>query len=142
MSNITISFNTSRQRMKDILTTAVESGIAYWANDEDFNQEGCEVKRDANGYVESITLQLSVSAVKATSVPKFDPMAADIHTPSRATVTPEALAAAFGRMLSADDKGIMLDCSWAAAAELAGNFDANTADALVQFAFFGEVIYG
>lgn len=140
MDKITVSFDISRARLRDVLTTAWEQGIGYWARDEgDFKEVTAD--RDKDGYVTRINF-----VKHASRVPEFAPSVTIAGTRgNRAIVDVIELAKAYGVALSTAQSGYDAggdDCSWAATRELDGRFDADTADALVQVALFGKVIYG
>jgi len=142
MEHVTVSFNISRQRLLDTLTTAWEQGISYWVNDGDFKE--ASVERNAKGFVTAINFEKHGSRV-----PAFMPSVTIAGTRDRvARVDVIELAKAYGAALSSAQDGYDKpldnpeDNSWAATRELEGNFDATTADALVQIALFGKVIYG
>lgn len=126
---IDINLRLPLRRMRDILTTAIESGIGYWAHDEDF--VGVTYKRDTEGLVYVIELIRTEGA----KTPKFRrEVAAGAR---KAVLTDVDLGVIFGHAI------MNPDTRHAAMAELTErDFDATTADTLVQFAFFGEVIYG
>lgn len=126
---VTIQVQVPLQRMRDILTTAYEQGIGYWVNDGDF--KSCDALRDAKGFVKEIRIEKHVS-----KVPTFRGEVRN-GSPEKAALTDSGLACAIGRAIN--DK----DAKTSALRELAEHdFDASTADALVQYAIFGEVIYG
>jgi len=132
---VTLQVPIPRQRMRDILTTAYESGISYWACDGDFDYVAAV--RDENGYVMEIAFRRAAGA----TIPVFVP---SIRGRTSAVVTDTDLAIAFGRALAIGDDGepVYVDAAGAAIAELTGKYDAASADVLVQFALFGDVIYG
>lgn len=120
---VAISFNMPLQRMRDILTTAYESGIGYWVNVEN-EIKLCEAFRDTSSCVYAIRFTFIDGKVT--------------------TVDDIGLAIAFAKALAVGDDGdgvYPAPCA-AAVGELNGEYDANTADSLVQFALFGEVRYG
>lgn len=123
---VTINFRMPLQRMRDILTTAYESGIGYWASSgvEDAEFTHCEAFRDVANYVYAI---------------RFTRLDGTIRT-----VTDHGLAEAFAKALAVGDdgEGVYTAACRAAVGELNGEFDANTADSLVQFALFDDVKYG
>jgi len=125
---IKIEFAVSRERLEHILTTAFESGIGYWVDPSEGDFKSCEATRSAEGFVTALTFQ-----------PTKGPLA---------SVTVNTLADAIGRALTAglregqEDRIGHYDAMMAATRELRDEQDAFTADALVQYALFGKVVYG
>lgn len=136
LDSITVSVTITKQSLMDIMTTAFEQGIGYWAFDEDF--ANAEATRNGDAYVTSLIL----TRARGSKTPAFSPLVE--ATRNRAIITVPDLAAAFGRALSTKDDGTPVNevAFFAATAQLSGNYDAGTADVLVQFAAFGDVIYG
>lgn len=103
---------------REILTTAVEGGIGYWSQIVD-------AKRDANLYWTSVTLA---------------PVEDGDFKPVTVTATLAAKAAKTILQPRGEDtyyvNSTMRD--WIAT----DNIDAGCADAIVQLAAFGEVVYG
>ena len=97
---------------EEILSTALEGGIGYWA-------QATSIERDANGHY-----------IRATLAPvhpgDFEPV----------TVTAHGLKAAAIRACR------MYPHSAAAAAIQADDIDADAADMIVQVQALGEVVYG
>ncbi len=108
------------QTLRDILTTAVEQGCAYWANDYN-NGRGNRVTRDASGDVETFTLGHSDDGAACGKVIKR-------------SVTPNDL----GRALS--KHGARFPHILQAA--ISGDVDALQADAVLQLAVFGDIVFG
>jgi hypothetical protein len=118
---VQIEIQIERQRLRDILTTAVEQGMAYWFNDYGYE---CETQRDDESYV------VSLKVTRPKDAPDGQ------HWTSK-TITDLDLGRSLGDAVR--DK----DAQYSAWQELSEErFDAATADCLVQFALFGKVIYG
>jgi hypothetical protein len=128
---VTVQIQVDVQRMRDILTTAWETGIGYWLGDGDFSITDCYAERDEKNYVYAIHVLRS----RGATIPKFR---REVASGSRkAVLTDMDLACVIGPAI------LNKDTRHAAMAELTeGDYDAATADTLVQFALFGEVVYG
>lgn len=100
----------------EILTTAIEGGIGYWAAIADY-------RRDGEGYWLSAKL---VDANGDDEAAEFGPV----------TVTAGDCSKAARRVLT------LYPDSRAAAAIKAGDIDGEAADLIVQVAAFGEGVYG
>ena len=127
--NVVIAFQAPRQRMRDILTTAFESGIAYWANEEEID---VRYDRDENGDENGYVRKLRFIADGNEKIVNHN-------------VDDLVLARYFGKALTLDSQGnfVYPDAGHAAIRELAGfDADASTADVLVQFAVFEKVLFG
>jgi len=132
--DIKIGFTIPRERLQHILTTAFESGIGYWADPgESDDIKWYTATRDAQGNVTSITFQPARGVRTRTNC-----------------ITVNVLADAIGRALTQglirgddhDDRDGHYDAMMAVTRELRDEQDAFTADALVQYALFGKVVYG
>lgn len=125
MFNVSIQRQLSEEFMSDVLTTAIEGGSNYWLKEPEAVQKAL-VKRQRSGPV-------SIS---------FTWM--DAEEPQEKTVDLAALAGAVQRVVS---EGLMRDdlrdsVLHAVASGDAGSIDADGADALLQIAAFGEIVYG
>lgn len=122
MENYKLTIEVPGDVLRDILTTAVEQGCAYWAND--FNGgEGNGIVRDTEGYVTSLTIGQPLDGSDAEGVEV-----------AQRTVQ----AVSLGRALSTHGGKF----PHLIAAAVSGDFDAPTADAILQLAVFGDVVFG
>lgn len=119
---IPLSLPVKEQFLKDVLTTAVEGGINYWA--------ACsEIVRAED---------LSVVQVELTPAEGPDDF-------KKATVTIDTVALGIQRVLSYGFKvspGIVKDIMEALHTDDAGCIDAMDADVIIQAGLLGEIVYG
>jgi len=128
-----VSFTITDEEISDILTTAIEGGIGYWAcllnDDPDWIAAREIVKnrlQDTPCYCD-----VGLELLKTGKAIKFeDEEDGTIHE-----LTMEKLlqgCAVFAKEEGKSPSKMLAD----------GDFDANDADMLIQYALFGEVIYG
>jgi hypothetical protein len=131
------------QDYSDILTTAVEGGIAYWANDraDDGSLQVERIDRDADLNVERIVFNVPAAEDVAGQDVRWR------HGYETATVDTFMVEATIRRLATGEVK-VRKDIRAIAARLLAGDrdavgdADAEVADVIVQVALFGEVVYG
>jgi len=118
---------------RDILTTAVQQGCAYWANDYKRLNE----KRDREGYTIRFSIGDPIKSSQAEGTP-----------PLHRTVTVKTIQRAVQRMIDTQGtpKGVhpsyvyeLLKCY---CGDVDSNADAMTCDAVLQLAVFEQVVYG
>lgn len=108
--------------LRDILTTAVEQGCAYWAND--FNGgSGNDITRDDAGNVTSLTIGEPLEDSDAVGV---------------VVIQRTVQAVSLGRALSSHGAKF----PHLVQAAISGDYDALIADAILQLAVFGDVVFG
>lgn len=118
---------------RDILTTAVQQGCAYWAND----YKGLNEKRDREGYTTRFTIGAPIKGSEAEGTP-----------PLHKTITAKTIQRAVQRMIdtAGTPKGVHASYVYELlklyCADVDSNADAMTCDAVLQLAVFEEVIYG
>ncbi len=124
-----ITFEFPEQAALDILTTAFEQGSRYWLN----NYLVSLARRE-----DLIVLSLHIEGI-------HDEKDEESNEPAKHTkIDAERIAAALSHMLVHPDE----DGAWAAAGALAQTdadgcgADANACDSILQFAVFGELVYG
>lgn len=115
-----ISFDVPEQTFLDVLTTAVEQGIAYWANAYN-GGKGNEVRRGAEGCVIYVKLGETIDEDEYPYKPV-------------GRISAETLATAVSTYGQQYPHLVQ--------ALISGDVDAPTADALFQLAAFGDVVYG
>jgi hypothetical protein len=149
-----ISISPREQLLRDILTTAVEGGINYWANDraEDGTLQVREVRRAASGDVTAILFDLqAVEDVSGAGVSS----ALNDHQRAGGRDVVKVGTAALRRALHAMHEGRVtfggapLNVHIQAAGRRAlfdhpdiVDYDASDADVFVQAALFGDIVYG
>lgn len=123
-----IEVNFTEQDIQDIITTALEGGIGYWACLDDIGASG-----DAPISEQAADVLLTGGSLTFIDA-EGDP---DDPATERWTLTLEKLLNGFklyfeeGCHVAVEDN--FVDTSY---------IDANDADCIVQFALFGEVVYG
>ncbi|MGO4302193.1 hypothetical protein [Cupriavidus sp. RAF12] len=123
MKTITISHAVSAQFLKEVLTTAVEGGISYWA------QATGPAERDSDHNVIQIELEPSEGP------DEFEKKLVTAHT----------VAAGIEKVMSAGfsvNPQIPSDILQALGANDTGYIDAMDADVIIQAGLFGEIVYG
>ena len=126
------------QFLADVLTTAVEGGITYWARADRVIRAGSDFRRDLD--------DLSVVEVVAVEDAETGELFGDVTLP--------VVARGFQALLSGDVQvgGEILGYLHAAVKEIrrggegaqfaAGEIDASAADCIIQAGLLGEIIYG
>jgi hypothetical protein len=110
------TFEITDEDIDNIITTAVEGGIGYWSK-----------VKSVSTYIKEMEAHHSVTLYPYLDPNDFDPQ----------TLLPAAIL-----------KGIKMWCEWQkkTPADLFhpdfGDFDAGTADCIIQFALFGELVFG
>lgn len=114
------------QFLADILCTALEGGIGYWAQASVYRHSGDP-------------------AATLAVVHEYDD-AADDYSPDRLEITPDAIAIGISRIRRGDLRNVTeyrrRDVLAAWRDNDAGDVDSDLADTIVQVALFGDVVYG
>ena len=113
------------QTLKDILTTAVEGGIVYWANDDDVCQN-IQIHRDADLNVIEIQCETDVDG--------------------NGWIVQEIIPSKIRKALTEMAKDVKLGEYWNKRANKFlfnkdMDYDAADADAIVQYAMFKEIVF-
>lgn len=121
MSEISIRIN--KQLLLDLMVTAFEGGSNYWLND--VAQASDVVRDDDLNYLSAtFTFREEVTpTVKEGTV---------------LVVTPQSMRTGLERMAASDSRGVRRHLADA----LGQDGDATTADVVLQFAMFGELVFG
>lgn len=136
---ITLTLNLPLDLLRDIVTTAVEGGIDYWAHCKKYQwyrvlQPG-EIRHENDVAPEG---RISLPFPVATIVPDEDP-----GEFAETTITPEHIRLGIERVLSggvnATIKGYVLQ---AVCENDASYIDADAADSIVQLGVLGSIVYG
>lgn len=147
---MTTTTTAREQLLRDILTTAVEGGINYWANDLDASgrQQVRRINRDTNGDVLSIIFdRLAVEDVSGATTQALETPLDEEGT--RLVINATALERACERVAHGTVKAgdsvravaqVIAEGEPEEADEV--DYDAGDADALVQAALFGDIVYG
>lgn len=136
MHTLKVTKTISAQCVADILTTAVEGGIAYWAND----YRGVDWTQDANLYATEFRIGKPHPDAECNEPPKRRKVGAreivralqwlqdapsDASIPDHAKAHAETVASIIGHCMPDGFEG-----------------DAGEADIVLQVAVFGRIIYG
>lgn len=138
-----------------VLSTAVEGGINYWANDRDDQNrlQVIRIDRDSNGdYLSIVFDRRAVENVSGTKVSAFvtdldgnNEVAVDFKALTRGLRAIVDYKVTFGGKpleQTSQMRRVALALLFAKSNDDAPDYDAGDADSLVQAALFGDIVYG
>ena len=133
MSQITVTYEIPEQLIRDIIITACEGGIGYWSQLEAYN--GPAIDEGAEG-----SLPLRIREIEEEGI--FDEPT--IYGPWRELGIPEVVKGLELMIKERPDWGCTKRMVESLANYDSGNFDfdADDADNVIQYALFGEMVYG
>lgn len=129
---ITVKFTLSDQLLRDVLCTALEGGIGYWAEASDIETVEVEV----NGSPMQEYVGCTLTDCEGTD---------DEGNDWTHKVTLDTVAEGIRRIMAREARARrdIEDAIRAAVADAdAGTIDADAADVIMQVALFGEIVYG